>query len=60
MSVSVGMSFSLRACSLLSAHNFTLCSGFISSSRFRERLPNHFRSRFSFVHENNTGGLYQL
>src|SRR6218665_158748 len=37
---------------------FSFSSGFLSSSRshFRERLPNHFRSSFSFVHENNTGG----
>jgi len=35
---------------------FSFSSPFISSSRsrFRERLPIHFRSRFSFVHENNT------
>ena len=33
---------------------FSFSSGFLSSSRSRERLPNHFRSRFSFVHENNT------
>src|SRR6218665_694921 len=36
---------------------FSFSSRFLSSSRsrFRERLPNHFRFRFSFVHENNTG-----
>src|SRR6218665_2489172 len=34
---------------------FSFSSRFLSSScsRFREQLPIHFRSRFSFVHENN-------
>src|SRR6218665_488431 len=41
---------------------FSFISGFFSSSRsrFRERLPNHFRSSFSFVHENNTGPYPQM
>ena len=34
---------------------FIFSSGFFSRSRFRERSPNHFRSSFSFVYENNTG-----
>jgi len=33
---------------------FSFSSGFLFSSRFRERLPDHFRSSFSFVHKNNT------
>jgi len=50
--VLVFISFYINCFSFL----FSFSSGFFSSSRsrFRERLPNHFRSRFSFVHENNT------
>jgi len=48
--VLVFISFYINSISFL----FSFSSGFLSSSRFRERLPNHFRSSFSFVHENNT------
>jgi len=50
--VLVSISFYINSFSFL----FIFSLGFLSSSRsrVRERLPNHFRSRFSFVHENNT------
>src|SRR6218665_1701799 len=50
--VLVFISFYINSFSFL----FSFSSGFLSSSRssFRERLPIHFHSRFSFVHENNT------
>src|SRR6218665_408490 len=48
--VLVFISFYISSFSFL----FSFSSGFLSRSHFRERLPNHFRSRFSFVHENNT------
>jgi len=50
--VLVFISFYINSFSFL----FSFSSGFLSSSRsrVRERLPNHFSSRFSFVHENNT------
>ena len=48
--VLVFISFYINSFSFL----FSFSSGFLSSFRVRERLPNHFRSRFSFVHENNT------
>src|SRR6218665_3875849 len=50
--VLVFISFYINSFSFLFSFSF----GFLSSSRshFRERLPNHFRSSFSFVHENNT------
>src|SRR6218665_203072 len=37
---------------------FSFSSGFLSCFCFffREGLPNHIRSSFSFVHENNPGG----
>jgi len=34
---------------------FSFSSGILSSSRFREQLPNHFCSRFCFAHENDSG-----
>ena len=51
--VLVSISFYINSFSLL----FSFSSRFLSSSRsrFRELLTIHFRSRFSFVHENNTG-----
>jgi len=51
--VLVFISFYINSFSFL----FSFSSGFLPSSRsrFRELLRSHFRPRFSFVHENNTG-----
>src|SRR6218665_1317359 len=49
--VLVFISFYINSFSFL----FSYSSGFLSNSHSRELWPNHFRSHFSLVHENNTG-----